>query len=76
MISALAMKENEGKIKKYKHEITGKFKKFKPPIFDGEVKNGEEDEAWLPGMKKYFTVYNYSNSMKAKMAIFKLVEKS
>ena len=52
------------KKRKYKDELTGEFKKLKPPTFDGEVKNGEESEAWLFGMKKYFTMYNYSNSMK------------
>ena len=64
------------KKRKYKDELTGEFKKSKPPTFDGEVKNGEETEAWLFGMKKYFIMYNYSNSMKGKMAIFNLVEKA
>ena len=30
------------------------FKKAKPPTFDGEVKTGQEAEAWLLGIKKYF----------------------
>ena len=46
------------KKRKYKDELTGEFKKLMPPTFDGEVKNGEEAEAWLFVMKKYFTMYN------------------
>ena len=30
------------------------FKKAKPPIFDHEIKTGQEAEAWLLGIKKYF----------------------
>ena len=30
------------------------FKKAKPPTFDGEMKTGQEVEAWLFGIKKYF----------------------
>ena len=33
------------------------FKKAKPPTFDGEVKTGQEAEAWLLGIKKYFQVH-------------------
>ena len=32
------------------------FKKAKPPSFDGEVKTGQEVEAWILGIKKYFQV--------------------
>ena len=32
------------------------FKKAKPPTFDGEIKTGHEDKAWLLGIKKYFQV--------------------
>ena len=46
------------------------FKKEKPPTFDGEVKTGQEDEAWLLGMKKYFQVHDYSRNMKARVSIF------
>ena len=64
------------KKRKYKDELIGEFKKIKPPTFDDEVKNGEEAEVSLSGMKKYFTMYNYSNSMKDKMAIFNPVGKA
>ena len=36
------------------------FKKAKPPTFDGEIKTGQEAEAWLLGIKKYFQVQDYS----------------
>ena len=32
------------------------FRKAKPSTFDGEIKTGQEDEAWLLGIKKYFQV--------------------
>ena len=51
------------KKRKYKpyEEISGEFKKIKPPTFNGETEKGEEVESWLSGMKKYFQIYNYSN---------------
>lgn len=38
--------------------MTKKFKKAKPPTFDGEVNKVEEVEAWMLGMKKFFRVHN------------------
>ena len=32
--------------------ISGDFKKIKPPTFNGKTEKGEEFEAWLSGMKK------------------------
>ena len=49
-----------------------KFKKAKPPTFDGEVKTGQEVEAWLLGMRKYFQVQKYYGNMKARVAMFNL----
>ena len=64
--------------KKYKpyEEIFGDFKKIKPPTFNGETKKGEEAEAWLSRMKKYFQIYNYSNQLKARMPIYNLMRKA
>ena len=45
------------KIKRRKHHrdhSRDEFNKAKPPTFDGEVKTGQEAEAWLLGIKKYF----------------------
>ena len=49
------------KIKRRKHHRDcprDEFKKAKPPTFDGEVKTGQEAEAWLLGIKKYFQVHD------------------
>ena len=64
--------------KKYRpyEEILGEFKKIKPPSFNGETKKGEEAESWLSGMRKYFHIYNYSNQLKARMAIYNLSRKA
>ena len=35
-------------------EISGEFKKIKPPTFNTETEKGEEAESWLSGMRKYF----------------------
>ena len=66
------------KKRKYKpyEEISGEFKKIKPPTFNGETEKGEEAESWLSGMKKYFHIYNYSNQLKARMAIYNLSGKA
>ena len=66
------------KKKKYKlyEKISGEFKIIKPPMFNGEIEKGEEAEAWLSNMKKYFWIYNYSNELKAKMTIYNLTGKT
>jgi hypothetical protein len=48
------------------------FKKAKPPSFDGEIKKGEEAEAWLLGLKKYFRVDDFLKNLKARVATFNL----
>jgi hypothetical protein len=48
------------------------FRKAKPPSFDGEIKKGEEVEAWLLVLKKYFRVHDFSENMKAQVATFNL----
>jgi hypothetical protein len=52
------------------------FKKVKPPSFDDEIKKGEEVEAWLLGLKKYFRVHDFSENLKARVATFNLNGKS
>ena len=48
------------KKRKYKpyEEISGEFKKIKPPAFNGETEKGEESKSWLSGMNNYFQIYN------------------
>jgi hypothetical protein len=63
--------------KENKHDhLEGEFKNIKPATFDGESGIGEEAEAWLLGIKKYFQIYNYSSNMKVKMAIYNLKGKA
>ena len=64
--------------KKYKpyEDISGEFKKIKPPMFNGEAEKGEEAEAWLSGMKKYLQIYNYSERLKFRMTIYNLTGKA
>jgi len=59
------------KIKQVDH-LEGEFKKIKPSSFDRESRMGEEDEAWLLGINKYFHIYNHSSNMKFRMAIYNL----
>jgi len=70
--------DNNPRTSKYKpcEELAGEFKKIIPPTFNGEVEKGEEAEAWLSGMKKYFQIYNYSNKLKSRMAIYNLTGKA
>jgi hypothetical protein len=56
--------------------LEGEFKKIKPATFDGESRTGEEVEAWLLDIKKYFQIYNYSSNMKVRMAIYNLKGKA
>ena len=44
-------------------------------MFNGEVEKGEEAEAQLLGMKKYFHIYNYSDRLKSWMDIYNLTRK-
>ena len=47
----------KGKGKKHHRDHTrDEFKKDKPPTFDDEVKTGQESQAWLLWIKKYFQV--------------------
>ena len=58
--------------KHYQNHSRDEFEKARPPTFNGEIKNGQEVEAWLLGMRKYFQVQDYSGNMKARVAIFNL----
>jgi len=69
--------DNSPQRRKYKpyEELTGEFKKIRAPMFNGKVEKGEDAEAWLSGMKKYFHIYNYSDRLKARMEIYNLTGK-
>jgi len=48
------------------------FKKEKPHTLDGEVKKAEEVETSLLGMKKYSSIHDYYENIKAIMVIISL----
>ena len=50
--------------------------KIKPPMFNCEVEKGEDSKAWRLGMKKYFQIFNYSDKMKSRIAIYSLTRKA
>ena len=43
-----------------------------PPTFDGESKTGQEEEAWIPGMKKHLRIHDYSSNKKYLIFIYNL----
>lgn len=52
--------------------MIGEFRKERPTTFVGEVKLGQEAEAWLLRMRKNFQVHDYSRNVKARISIFNL----
>ena len=66
------LRRKQKKRKSSKGQKFKEFRKAKPPSFDGEIKKGEELEAWLLGLKKYFRVHDFSENMKARVATFNL----
>lgn len=48
------------------------LKKSKPLTFHGDLKNSEDAEAWLLKMMKFIELHDYTENMKAKIAIFSL----
>ena len=53
-------------------QFPNKFKKVKPPTFDGELKKPKDAEAWLIVMNKFFELHEYTGNMKARIIIFNL----
>jgi hypothetical protein len=60
------------KRKQSKSHDPEEFNKSKPTTFDGDIKKGKEVEVWLFILKKYFRVHDYSENLKASIAIFNL----
>lgn len=52
------------------------FNKSKTPSFDGELKNIEDEEAWLFGMNKFFKLHDYKVNTKIGITIFSLKGKA
>ena len=57
-------------------ELVGELRRIKPPTFDGEVKKGEDVEAWLIGLRKFFQLHQYTPNMEARVAIHHLQGKA
>ena len=51
--SSSSSHRNEKK-RHYKNHSRDEFKKEIPPTSNGEIKNGQEVESWILGIKKYF----------------------
>ena len=66
---------NERK-RRYRNHSCDEFKKVRSPIFNGKIKDGQEVEAWLLRMRKYFQVPNYSGNLKARVAIINLTRRA
>jgi hypothetical protein len=43
--------------------LQGEIKKIKPPTFNGEHRKGEEVDAWLLEMNKYFQLHDYPSQV-------------
>lgn len=50
--------------------MQGEFKKIKPLLFEGESE--EVAETWLIDMGKYFQIYEYTDKLKAWLAVYQL----
>ena len=46
----------EKRKRRYRNNSCDEFEKVIPPTFNGEINTGQEHEAWILGMNKYFQV--------------------
>ena len=53
-------------------DLSKDLKKVTPPTFYGRA-SGEDAEAWITSMEKYFLVWNYTRKSRAIWATFKLM---
>lgn len=56
--------------------LLDELKKAKLHIFDRDVKEPEDAEAWILAMNKFFELYEYRDNMKARIVIFSLKGKT
>jgi hypothetical protein len=52
--------------------VQSELREIKPPIFSGEHMKGEEVEAWLLEMKKYFQLHDYPSKVETRIATYHL----
>jgi hypothetical protein len=70
--------EKHGKIKRnvsIMMKLLENLRRLNPQYLTVKWKLGEEVEAWLSRMQKYFQIYNYSGELKERMAIYNLIGK-
>ena len=53
-------------------ELVGELRRIKPPTFDGEVKQGEDAESWLLGLRNFFQLHQYTPNMEARVDMYHL----
>jgi hypothetical protein len=56
--------------------LQGEIRKIKPPNFNGDHRKGEEAEAWLLEMNKYFQLHDYPSQIEAKISTYHLQGKT
>ena len=50
-------RDKSSRKRKYRRDdLQGELRKVKPPTFRGDSEKGEDAEAWLLGMQKYFCI--------------------
>jgi hypothetical protein len=52
--------------------LQGELKKIKPPTFNGKYMKGEEVDAWLLEMKKYFQLHDYPSQVEDRISTYHL----
>ena len=57
-------------------ELVGELRRIKTPTFDGELKQGEDVNSWLTGLRKLFQLHQYTPNMEARVAIYHLQGKA
>jgi hypothetical protein len=55
--------------------LQGEIKKIKLAIFNGGHRKGEEDETWMPEMKKYFQLHDYTSRVETITATYTCKER-
>jgi hypothetical protein len=65
--------------RKRRHEVVsfqGELRKFNPPTFYGDKKNGEDAKAWLLGIIKYFQLHKYLSNLEDNISIYHIQGKA
>jgi hypothetical protein len=52
--------------------LQGEINNIKPPNFNAKHRKGDEVEAWMLGMKKYFQLHDYPSGVETRIATYQL----